>query len=534
MSKIFEQLVAARGFEPDFLRPKYEQCLAPSGLPDIDAALQRIRRAKVKNEKCLIYGDYDVDGVTASTVMYDALRLAGLTEIEIMLPNRFADGYGMSKKIVQRAVSDKISLVLTVDCGSRNHEIVSELAAQGIDTIITDHHECGQTLPDAIAVINPKRKDQQIEPALRELAGAGVAFKLAQAMVTDGLIPDGQEKWLLDLVAIGTVCDSMKLTGENRRLCHYGMLVLEKTRRLGLRELMSRSGVRKLSSDAIGFQIGPRLNAAGRMKSADLALQLLRADKRTQAARLADELETLNSLRKQQQTAAVQEITARGIGDDPVIIERGTWHEGVLGIIAGRLTEQYQKPAFVLTEIDGELKGSGRSFGEFNLAAALDACREYIIGGGGHAEACGVKLVTERFTDFRHAINTFYRSLNLTNQERFLEIHEDLAVDDFAELSLELMDELRLLEPFGEGNPVPIFYLPAARVVDASRLGTDGQHLRLTIWDKNEHGLKLMQFNSPESYLKIRPGDTVDAWITLEENVYRGIRSVEGRIVKIA
>lgn len=548
MSKILEQLLAKRGFDRAFLAPKYEESVDPYLLLDMEKAVERVKRAVKKGERVLIYGDYDVDGVTASTALYDTLKLAGLQEVEIMLPNRFTDGYGMSKKVVQRAAETQakmgekpITLVFTVDCGSRNNEIVAELKALGVDTVVTDHHECGGELPEAVAVINPKRRDwlpgeDELEKALelRELAGVGVVFKLAQALVKAGLIPEGQEKWLLDLVAIGTICDSMVLTGENRRLCRYGLLVLEKTRRPGLKELMLLAGVKKLDSEAIGFQIGPRLNAAGRMDTAEKALELLMAKRRPMAAQLALELETLNKERRAQQQAAVKEIEQFGVGDDPVIVVSGEWHEGILGIIAGKLTENYRRPAFVFGPAEGILKGSGRSFGDFNLATALDVCQKYILGGGGHAGACGVKIKSDGLADFRTAVNEYYRTLNLRDQERFLEIEADVVVEEFAELSLELVEELGALEPYGQGNAEPVFLLSGVRVVDVGKLGVDGQHLRLTVWDKQGKSFKLMCFYAPEEYLKLTGGEIIDAWITLAENEFRGIRSVEGRIVKLA
>jgi len=533
VSKLFEQLAAAREFSQGFLSPKYEECLDAGLLPDMAKVVERIKFARDHHEKCLIYGDYDVDGVTASTVLYDALKMVGIEEVGVMLPNRFLDGYGMSKKVVQRATSERVNLVLTVDCGSRNHEIVAELREKGVDVIITDHHECEETLPEALAVVNPKRKDKKVEAELRELAGVGVAFKVAQALVKAGLIREGQEKWLLDLVAIGTLCDSMRLNMENRRLCRYGMLVLGKTRRPGLKELMKVAGVKELGGETIGFQLGPRLNAAGRMETAEKALNLLMTDKRTAAARLASELNILNDKRKQQQNRALEEIAERGISKEPVIIEEGEWHEGVLGIIAGRLVEEYKKPAFVLSKVEGCYKGSGRSFGDFSLAAALENCKEQIVGGGGHAAACGVKVAEGKLEDFRTAVNDYYRGLKLENQERFLEIREDLVVEDFEDLSLEFMDELKTLEPFGEGNQVPIFRFQEVRVMDAARLGDKGQHLRLSLWDRMGHYFKVIGFGVPEEYLNVRAGDVVDVWVTLEENVFRGIRSVEGRIIKI-
>ena len=549
MSKIFEQLVEKRGLTREFLEPQYEECAAPRALPDMAAAVQRLGQAKARGEKVLIYGDYDVDGVTASTALDEALRLAGIEVAEVMLPNRFTDGYGMSRKVVERARETGAKLVVTVDCGSRNQEIVQELLEAGVETVVTDHHECGETLPAAVAVVNPKRRDFETAggvasglgavgletgaAGLRELAGVGVVFKLAQALVEAGMIPVGQEKWLLDLVLIGTICDSMRLRGENRRLVYYGMKVLEKTRRVGLQELLRTAGVKRLNGEAIGFQIGPRLNAAGRMETAETALRLLMTRRRTEAAALAEELEGLNRERRTQQQAAVREIGQRGVGKEPVIVEAGEWHEGILGIIAGRLVEEYQRPAFVLARAGDCYKGSGRSFGEFNLAEALKATEKWMISGGGHAAACGVKVPLEGLAEFAAAMNRYYEGLGLKEQERFLEVKEDLVVEDLGELTLELMEELRQLEPFGEGNAEPRFLLPEMRVMEVARLGAEGQHLRLMLEDGRGGRLKLMRFFAPEEDLRTPVGERVNVWATLAENVFRGTRSVEGRIERL-
>lgn len=551
MSEIFAQLLRKREFGQEFLVPKYEATIRPELMPDLQEAIERLRSAREEGEKVLVYGDYDVDGVTASTVAAETLELIGIEVVEIMLPNRFTDGYGMSEKVVSRAKELGVKLVLTVDCGSRNHEIIAKLRKAGIETIVTDHHECGATLPERTLVLNPKRRDalqvvttalgreltdDEVEDLLelRELAGVGVVFKLAQGLVVAGMLPEGQEKWLLDLVLIGTICDSMRLLGENRKLCFYGLKVLAKTRRVGLKELMRLAGVKRLDSDAIGFQIGPRLNAAGRMETAEKALKLLRAKTRTEAAELAAELELLNQQRKKQQNAAVDEIRRRGVDGGKVIVEQGDWHEGVLGIIAGRLVEEYHRPAFALAECNGILKGSGRSFGDFNLAEALTVCEKYIVGGGGHAEACGVKVEKAKLEDFRGALDDYYQSLLLENQERFFEAVADLEVQKVEDLSLELLDELGKLEPYGPGNSEPIFLLRNARVVEAAKLGDEGRHLRLVVWDQEGKSLKLMSFSAPEEYLGLKGGEVIDVWFTLCENEFRGVRSVEGRVVRIS
>lgn len=537
MNKTFIQLVKKRGLDPSFLHPKYEDSSDPYQLPDMKPAVKRIKQAINDQAKILIYGDYDADGVTASTVMEQTLIFAGIKpeNITIMLPDRFTDGYGMSPKLIRRAKKQDNTLVITVDCGSHNHAIIDELNTLNIDTIITDHHETPDNLPEAVAVINPKRQDYHAPNNLNHLAGVGVAFKFAQALVKEGIIKAGQEKWLLDLVLIGTICDSMLLTGENRILCYYGLKVLAKTRRPGLRELMRRAGVKSLNSDTIGFQIGPRLNAAGRLDTAEIALNLLRTTSPTEAASLANQLEELNKKRKTEQISATREIKERGIKDGSVIIETGHWHEGILGIVAGRLVEDYQKPAFVLSEIENNIyKGSGRSFGDFNLAEALNQVQDTIIGGGGHAGAAGVKIKQEKLYAFREQINAYYDSLNLKNQTQYLKQQPDLTLDDFSDLSFELLDELKTLEPYGPGNEEPIFRLTNTIISEVHRLGADRNHLRLDLKDKNGKHLKLLAFYAPEEWLQLTSDVKVEPTVKLLENNFNGVKSLEARIVDLS
>jgi len=551
MNKIFEQLMQIRGINRGFLRPKYESLAPAEELPDMNKAVKKLVQARDKQEKVLIYGDYDVDGVTATTILKETLEMMGFLEVMTMLPDRFLDGYGMSKRLVERAKKEGVKLVVTVDCGSNNPEIITELALSGIEVVVTDHHELmGEAPKDAVAVVNPKRPEfrkkilaRQAEmldgkevkdiSGLEELSGAGVAFMLARALVNAGQIKEGQEKWLLDLAMIGTICDAMKLVKDNRIICKYGMVVLKKTRRPGLKELMRVAGVKTLNTDAIGFQIGPRLNAAGRMETAELALELLTTERKTEAARLAEELNRLNSERRKQQEEAVSEVEKQGEIKEPVMVVQGKWHEGIVGIISGKLTERYKKPSFVLTEVDGALKGSGRSFGEFNLALAISECQDLLIGGGGHAAACGLKLKKENFEEFKRKVNSYYMGLGLKNQERFLGTREDLAVEELGELNLDLIDEMREMEPFGEGNPEPVFLLPEVFVLDANRMGTEGQHLRMLVRGEDGKTMKLVAFNAEGDWLELKPGGRVNAWITLTENEWNGIRSVEGRILKL-
>lgn len=536
MSKIFERLIKKRHLDATFLSPRYEKSIDPFLLHDMDKTIFRIKKAIKNQERILIYGDYDVDGVTSSTLMEKALILAGIApdNIEIMLPDRFVDGYGMSPKLINRAKEGHVSLVITVDCCSHNHAIIEELNESNIDTIVTDHHETSDKLPEALAIVNPHRKDYPTKE-LQNLAGVGVAFKVAEALVSEGLIKKGQEKWFLDLVLLGTICDSMLLTGDNRRLCFYGMKVLAKTRRPGLIELMQKAGIKSLNSDSIGFQIGPRLNAAGRLESATTSLELLRTNSPTKAASIAEKLEMLNKKRKTEQLAATKEIEERGIGDNPVIIETGRWHEGILGIVAGHLVEDYQRPAFVLTELEGNVfKGSGRSFGDFNLADALNFAKESIINGGGHAGAAGVKVDGKNLYKFREQINEYYHSLHLKNQENYLKQHADLELTDFSDLNLNLLEELKQLEPYGPGNEEPIFRLKNVNLVNVTRMGADRNHLRLDLRDKDGKYLKLVAFYAPEKWLNLDPQfDHIEPLVKLNENEFNGIKSIEARIIDL-
>lgn len=547
MSRLFEELVKSRGVSRDFLCPRYEKLADPFLLPDMEKAVERILTAWRDKEKIIIYGDYDADGVTASTVMNEILRLIGVEEERIvtMLPDRFRDGYGMSKKVVQQAKELEAKLVITVDCGSANKEIIQELLNIGVDTIVTDHHEVPVELPKALAIVNPKRRDPgflaQVDfemnidklMKLRDLAGVGVAFMVAKALEIKGAIPKGQEKWLLDLVLIGTICDSMKMSEENRILCYFGAKVLAKTRRLGLKELMRISGVSQITSETVGFQLGPRINAAGRMASAEVAFKLMMAKSRMEAASLAQELEKFNKARRDEQGAAMKEFQERGIPKEPVLVVDGSWHEGVLGIIAGRLVEEYRRPAFVLAEKDGVYKGSGRSFGEFNLAEALKVCSGEIIGGGGHAGAAGVKIGKEKLKEFREKINDYYISLGLEDQDRFFEKQADIETGKLGGFTLDFLSELKELEPFGVGNEIPVFGLKNVFVLDKRLMGAEKKHLGLLIRGEDERTMKLVAFNAPEKWRKIKSGEREDLLVSVEENEWNGLRNVEGRILGI-
>ena len=537
-SVLFERLLKQRGVDEDFLNPRYEKIAAPEFLPDLQRAVQRMVKGIERGEKIVVYGDYDVDGVCASTVMKEALENAGARGVEVLLPDRFGEGYGMNEGAVKQILDLGASLVVTVDCGSGSGLVIEELKKAGVDTIVTDHHEVLNLPEAAVAVVNPKRKDWEDEDVhgLRNLAGVGVAFNVARALNAwkNGGTCDGQEKWYLDLVAVGTICDSMLILRDNRSLVYWGLKVLAKTRRAGLIELMKLAGIRaeNVSAESIGFQLGPRLNAGGRMESAYVALDLLLTTKRAEAAKLASRLEELNKKRRQVQDEAVKEISERSCEDNShVLVVQGAWHEGVIGIIAGRLVEQYKRPSIVLTEVDdGFLKGSGRSFGEFSLADCMAECQDLLVKGGGHDFACGLMIAEDMVDEFRQRVNKYYDGLGLKNQERFLAVASDLDLDGFGDLNEELCDDLARLEPYGEGNNEPVF-VARARVFMVRNM--KDKHLSLTLRDKAGRFFRLVAFYVPEKWFEIVEGDEVEAKFNVGVNEWQGRRSVEGRLLEL-
>ena len=337
----------------------------------------------------------------------------------------------------------------------------------------------------------------------------------------------------------------MTLSKLNRELTFYGKKVLEKTRRPGLKELMRIAGCSEISSEAIGFQIGPRLNAGGRMESAEISLSLLMSDSKVEAVKLAEQLNNLNSERRNEQILAMQEIEeerSEELARD-VIVVSGEWHEGVLGIIAGRLVEKYHKPAFVLSkvsmkDIDGDgisdiYKGSGRSFGDFNLADAIRSCAS-ICGGGGHAMACGVKILPEMIEDFADEVNAYYNSLGLKNQEKSLEIDGEFSESDLRQFDEELLEDIAQLEPFGNGNEEPTFELFNVEIVEARAVGKEGKHLRMVVRDEMNTRMTLIAFSAPEEWLNTQVGEKVSVVVRLMKNEWNGRVFVEGRILNLS
>jgi len=538
--KLFEQLLKNRGLTDTvlrqaFLAPKYESLADPLLLPDMEKAIQRLKVAHAKNQKVVIYGDYDIDGLSATTLLLDAFEKFGF-DVTTFIPSRFDDGYGLSSAALEKLVENGAELVVTVDCGSLSFEEIDFAKTIGLDIIVTDHHNVGDTLPKAIAVINPKRQDHNYP--FRDFAGVGVAFSLVRAMQKnfEGL-PDGQEKWLLDLVALGTVCDIVSLQDENRILAFWGLKVLQQTHRPGLKALMAVARIKPSEIDAkgLGFGLGPRLNASGRLETARHSLDLLVAQDNAEALRLAESLDAMNQIRRKEQNtiygAALEQ--AEKYKKDPVLVLHHTdWSHGIIGIVAAKILEKHHKPTFVLQEIGEEAKGSARSFGDFSVGDAIRESEEHIIKGGGHKLAAGVTLATSKINSFRTSVNDYYYSLKLQDQIGHLLPKHDLVIADLKEVDEELIQLIAQLEPFGNKNTQPVFKIENLKVIDMRKMGDLKQHVKIRFADSTQKTIEFIAFSAPEHFF-VNVGDRASVWVTLDINEWQGRRSIEGRLLEV-
>ena len=539
---LFERILTARGLttraareaflQPDYMAVKHDPFL----LPDMEKAVARLKQARDQGEKIVIYGDYDIDGLSATALLLDAFGKFGFKDVDAFIPNRFVEGYGMTMGAVDKVYDMGADLIVTVDTGSLCHAEIEYASSLGIDVVVTDHHNVAETPPPSVAAVNPKFSGHTYP--FRDLCGAGVAFKLVQALQTelDGL-PDGYEKWLLDLVALGTVCDIVTLADENRANVYWGLEVLKKQQRPGLKALMMVAGVEpeQVNARHLGFGLGPRMNAAGRLETAQHALDMLTARDGLAALEASEKLEELNVKRRSIQDEIFEEACQQAdeMSDDRVlVVSSDGWNHGVIGIVASKLVEKYKKPVFIIGERGEEATGSARSFGDFSAADAVRAADDIIIKGGGHGAAAGVTLATEKIGDFRRRVNEFYDSLQLTNQERYLLPRADVEIDDFSEIDEELVENLARMEPFGNGNPEPVVKITTVSVLSARRMGADGQHVKLALRDKNGKVLQMLAFNAPEEFFR-KPGDEVSAWFQPTVNEWQGVRTVEGRLLYV-
>lgn len=478
-----------------FLNPEYHNLYNPFLFTEMQIAVDRIWEAIDKKEKILIYGDYDADAVTANALLQQCFRYLGV-EVASYVPDRFAEGYGLNLQAFEKIKEQGVNLVITVDCGTNSVAEAEFCKANGIDLIITDHHEITGETPKAFALVNPKNP-AEVYPD-DQITGVGVAYKLAKAILMQtekviaqkGIDPEDYQpewdKWLLDLVAIGTVADCHSLLGENRILVKFGLKVLQKTKWMGLRQLIENAGldIKKdvLDSQAIGFTIAPRINAAGRLEHADVALALLTSTDFAEAITLANRLEDINRRRRDLTNRIVSEAREQAelLGDRKVLLlYNEEWVKGLVGIVAGRIADLYNRPAIVLEKGETESTGSARvGSSDFNIVECLKAVQGRLVKFGGHKQAAGLTAKTSELSELYAEILKYADEHPTEKGEPTLDIDAELSETD---LSLSVYDDIVELEPYGAGNTRPIFTIEGARIASFKAVGATQQHLQLQI-----------------------------------------------------
>lgn len=520
---LLSRVLAARGIHtPEAARHLLDgrdELSDPFLIKDMDKAVSRIQQAVEEGEPIVIFGDYDVDGVSATAILFECLSNQG-AQVRCKLPSRDGGGYGLNKEILKGLADKGYTLVVTVDNGIAAVEEADYARELGIDLVITDHHLPGEKLPDAVAVVDPNRADD--ESPFKFLCGAGVAFKLCAAL--EGCDPAELLDMFGELAALGTIADVMPLTGENRTLVREGLAVLQETMRPGLQALLENAGYagKPVTAETVSYGLAPRLNAAGRMDTAAVALKLLLCENEEQAAGIAARLGEINAERQQTEqqilVAALQTIQADPArAHDRVLVVAGEgWHPGVIGIVASRLMERYGRPAIVISTENGEGRGSGRAPSGFNLHGALAACSSCLIRSGGHAAAAGLLVEEEKIGAFRAAINAWAVREYPVPEPGTLKL--DAAVR-LSELDLASVRQLSRLAPFGSGNPVPLLLVQNAVVDGLWPLGSEGRHTRVRLRQGDSTCFVSVFGTSPQE-LPYQPGTAVDA--AIEVSVFQG------------
>ncbi len=522
------QLLALRGLTEseqinEFLNPVYDKLHDPFLFKDMQKAVERIRAAIERKEKITIYADYDADAITACAVLYLTLKKMEAA-VDYYIPDRFTEGYGMNAEAVKSLAVAGTKLIVTVDCGI-NAVAEAEVCKQAsIDLIITDHHDLTSELPDALAVINPK--NPQDGYPFPYLTGVGVAFKLAQALTNNGW-----EKWLLDLVAIGTVADLQSLTGENRILVSFGLKVLEKTKWPGLRALLKLAGVEnRFDAYTLGFIVAPRINAAGRIKHGNAAFELLTAEDPVLAAELAKQLDELNRQRQTLTDQILSEAKAQAemIADKKVLLTHGLdWPKGVVGLAAGRLTETYNRPTLAIsTDGEGMAVGSARSVSGFDIVAALTHAKEFLTKYGGHPQAAGFSLTAVNLPALHLKLLEYAEIINWSVGEAVIAADLELAPQD---ISWDVVEYLERFGPFGIGNPRPKFIARGLEVLETRLVGAQQQHLKLRV-GFGSHKLEAIAFGLGYRAAELSISKKIDAVFELTANEWNGRKDMQLKI----
>lgn len=506
-----------------FLNPTRKDFYNPFLMPDMEIAVKRIVKAIENKEKIMIYGDYDADGITSITVLKKYLNEIGLKTGEY-IPNRLNEGYGLNKDAISKIYNDGYKLMITVDCGISGLEEVEYANSLGIEIIITDHHEPAEKLPEAIAVIDAKRKDNKYP--FNQLAGVGVVFKLIQAISTELKLEEKEYLKYLDLVCIGTISDIVPLVDENRVIAKLGLKLIEKTKNIGLKTLLNIADLKKIDSNAISFGVAPRINACGRMGFQEEALQLFLTEDSGEATKIAKRLVQFNQERQAKEKQIFEEVIEKIEKDDKdkkcIVLAEENWHHGVIGIVASKITEIYYKPSILICLEGDKGKGSGRSVPGFDLYTALTKCSDYIEKFGGHSMAIGITIKKENFEKLKEAIEKYAQESNISDIMPIINIDKEINLKN---INIEEVKSLELLEPFGEANKMPLFLLRNLKI-DSIRALSGGKHLKLTLKQDNNI-VDAIGFNMGDLSKEYLLGDKVDVVGTIEINSFGNKENIQ-------
>ena len=507
-----------------FLKPTRNDFYNPYEMPDMEIAVERIIKAIESNEKVIIYGDYDVDGITSVMVLKSFLRERGL-EVTEYIPNRLEEGYGLNKAAVEEIAKKDNKLMITVDCGISAIEEVEYGNTLGIETIITDHHEPGNELPKALAVVDAKRKDNKYP--FRNLAGVGVVFKLIQAISIKLNLEEKEYLKYLDIVCIGTISDIVPLVDENRVIVKLGLKLVEQTKNIGLKAILQSCGYNKIDSTAISFGVAPRINACGRMGHQEEALKLFLSKDVNEVNELIQKLNGYNKMRQEIEKNiyddAIKQIEKNNFNEKNTIVVSGkNWHHGVIGIVSSKITDLYFKPSILLSEEEERLKGSGRSIPGFDLHEALTECKDYIEKFGGHSMAIGIIINKNKIEEFKERLEEISKQKNIEEIVPILKIDAQINLND---LRKEKIESLKELEPYGEENKMPLFAIKNIKI-DSIRALSEGKHLKLTLKD-NKNLVNAIGFNLGYMSNEFKIGDKVDVVGNLEINTFNGVDNIQ-------
>ena len=505
-----------------FLNPTRKDFHDPFLLPDMDKAVDRIIKAIENKEKVIIYGDYDVDGITSITVLKKFLEERGI-EVAEHIPNRLEEGYGLNIESIKEIAKDNYTLMITVDCGISGLEEVKYAKELGIETIITDHHEPLEELPEAIAIVDAKIKTSKYP--FRGLAGVGVVFKLIQAIGLKLGLEEKEYLKFLDLVCVGTISDIVPLVDENRVIAKLGLKLVEVTKNHGLAALLKAAGYKNIDSNSVSFGIAPRINACGRMGYQEEALNLFLSENSKEAEILTEKLNNYNKQRQEIEKRIFEEATRKieeTKNESAIVLGEDNWHHGVIGIVASKITEMYFKPTILICFEEEFGKGSGRSIQGFDLHNALCKSSEYLEKYGGHEMAVGLSLKRDNFQNFKKKFQEIASQSNIEEIIPIIKVDAEINSND---LQINKIKELKMLEPFGEGNKLPIFLYKNLKI-DSIRALSEGKHLKLTLKDDNKI-IQAIGFNMGHLSGEYLIGDKVDVVGTLEINEFNGYENIQ-------